>query len=65
MNKNIMVSLLYLLLFMPLQYWQLTRLIKGGEVNEAGCCWIVANTFFIAYGAAKMAIGLEEADRDR
>jgi len=62
MNANIIKSIFYFLLFTPLQYWQLTRLIENGEVNKNACFWIVVNTVFIALAAANLVKGLEKAD---
>jgi len=62
MNTNIIASLFYFLLFTPLQYWQLTQLIKDGEVNKTACFWIVVNAVFIAFAAAKLERELRKAD---
>jgi hypothetical protein len=62
MSTEIITSLFYFLLFASLQYWQLTQLVKDGEVNRAACFWIVVNTVFIAFAAVKLELALREAD---
>lgn len=58
MNIDIAKSLFCLLLFASLQYWQLTQLIKDGEVNKTACFWIAFDTIFIAVAIVKLVIGI-------